>query len=136
MKKHLLHIAVLGLAIVMLPLHTFAASDKDEKASLRAVVAEEKAESASWKFADFTVEMIDSYSPFIFRTKKSQQLEEVRVILEVNSMGAISGFELENSEDKGLKERLDYVIRKLPKCEPIPGKQDYGPQSFELIIQK
>lgn len=136
MKKQLLHIAIFGLAFATLPMGAFATSEKDEKASLRALVTEENAETASWKFADFTVEMIDSYSPFIFRTKKSQQLDEVRVTLEVDSMGTISGFELENSEDRGLKERLDYVIRKLPKCEPIPGKQNYGAQSFELIIQK
>lgn len=136
MKNYFLHIAVLGMALVAYPLTGFASSLEEEKASLRAVLEEENSESASWKFADFTVEIIDSYSPFIFRTKKSQQLNEVKVILEVNSMGAISGFELQNSEDKGLKERLDYVIRKLPKCEPIPGKQRYQAQTFELIIQK
>lgn len=136
MKKLISHIGITALAIMLSPLNVFASGNLEEKATLRVVIEEAKAESASWKFADFTEEMIDSYSPFIFRTKKSQEIDEVRVLLDVNSMGEISGFEIENSDDKGLKERLDHVIRKLPKCEPIPGKQQYGPQTFELIIQK
>ena len=38
-----------------------------------------------WAWPEFTLEMVDSYTPFIFRTKNSAALDEVRVILNVNN---------------------------------------------------
>ncbi|GMQ29498.1 hypothetical protein [Algoriphagus confluentis] len=92
--------------------------------------------NSHWAWPEYTLDMIDSYSPFLFRTKKSQSLEEVRVVLQVDARGRISGFEVLSEVDKGLKERLDYMIRKMPDCKPVPGYQEYGPAAFELIINK
>ncbi len=111
------------------------ASEKEDKLSVKSATNNEEA-VAHWSFAENSLEMVDSYSPFIFRTKKSQEIEEVRIQLEVDSMGRISGFDVLNSEDKGLINRLDYVIRKLPNCEPVPGLSQYGPQVFEMVIRK
>lgn len=89
-----------------------------------------------WAWPEYTLEMIDSYSPFLFRTRKSQDLEEVKLHLEVNSKGRLSGFEVIGEVDKGLRERLDHLIRKLPDCKPVPGYSSYGPEKFELTIRK
>jgi hypothetical protein len=89
-----------------------------------------------WAWPEYTLEMIDSYSPFLFRTKKSQDLEEVKIHLEVNSKGRLSGFEVIGQVDNGLKERLDHMIRKLPDCKPVPGYSSYRPERFELTIRK
>lgn len=92
--------------------------------------------NSHWAWPENTLEMIDSYSSFLFRTKKSQVLEEVKILLEVNSKGRVSGFEVMGEVDKGLKERLDYLIRKLPECKPVPGYSSYTPERFELTIRK
>lgn len=92
--------------------------------------------NSHWAWAEFTLEMIDSYSPFLFRTKRSQGLDEVKIILDVNSKGRVSGFEILGEVDNGLKERLDHMIRKLPNCKPVPGFANYSPERFELTIRK
>lgn len=92
--------------------------------------------NSHWAWPEFTLEMIDSYSPFLFRTKKSQALDEVKVLLDVNSKGRVSGFEVVGEVDKGLLERLDHMIRKLPDCKPVPGYPNYSPERFELTIKK
>ncbi|GMQ26714.1 hypothetical protein Aoki45_33970 [Algoriphagus sp. oki45] len=92
--------------------------------------------NSHWAWPEYTLDMIDSYSPFLFRTKKSQSLEEVKVMLQVDARGRISGFEVLSEVDKGLKERLDHMIRKMPDCKPVPGYQEYAPALFELTINK
>ncbi|WP_051315011.1 hypothetical protein [Algoriphagus terrigena] len=92
--------------------------------------------NSHWAWRENTLEMIDSYSTFLFRTKKSQELDEVKVVLLVNSKGRVAGFELLGSTDKGLKERLDHLIRKLPDCKPVPGYMSYSPEKFEMTIRK
>ncbi len=92
--------------------------------------------NSHWAWPEYTLEMIDSYSPFLFRTKKSQALDQVIVLLDVNSKGKVSGFEVLGEVDKGLQERLDHMIRKLPNCKPVPGYQSYSPERFELTIKK
>lgn len=92
--------------------------------------------NSHWAWPEYTLEMIDSYSTFLFRTKRSQDLEEVKVLLDVNSKGRVSGFEILGEVDKGLKERLDHMIRKLPDCKPVPGFSSYIPERFELTIRK
>jgi hypothetical protein len=89
-----------------------------------------------WVWRENTMDMIDSYLPFLFRTKKSSSYDEVKVLLQVNSKGELSGFEILGEVDKGMKERLDYILRKLPDCKPVPGYTNYTPQTFELIIKK
>lgn len=92
--------------------------------------------NSHWVWSENTLDIIDSYSPFLFRTKKSASVEEVKILLQVNSIGRLIGFEVLSDVDKGLKERLDYVLRKLPDCKPVPGYDRYGLETFELIIQK
>jgi hypothetical protein len=91
---------------------------------------------SSWAFDSQVSEIIDSYSSFIFRTKKSQSLDQVKFLVEVDSFGKIVGFELIDQEDKGLKERLDYVVRQLPDCKPVVGSATYKPETFEISISK
>ena len=92
--------------------------------------------NSHWVWSENTLDILDSYSPFLFRTKKSANVEEVKVLLQVNAMGRLSGFEVMSDVDKGLKERIDYVLRKLPDCKPVPGYDNYGIETFELIIKK
>ncbi|MEP1259083.1 hypothetical protein, partial [Algoriphagus sp.] len=92
--------------------------------------------NSHWIWSETTLEQINSYSPFIFRTKKSAKNEEVKVLLQVNSSGRLNGVKVLGKVDKGLQERLDYVLRKLPDCKPIPGHSTYGTQTFELVIKK
>lgn len=92
--------------------------------------------NSHWAWDENTLEMIDSYAPFLFRTKKSRALDEVKILLDVNSRGRVSGFEVIGEVDKGLKERLDHVFRKLHDCKPVPGFVNYSPERFELTIRK
>ena len=92
--------------------------------------------NSHWVWPEYTLDMIDSYSPFLFRTKKSQALEEVKILLNVNSKGRISGFEVLSEVDKATKERLDHMIRKMPDCKPVPGFEAYTASIFELTIKK
>lgn len=89
-----------------------------------------------WSWPEFTLEMVDSYTPFIFRTKNSAALDEVRVILNVNEKGKLVGYEFLTEADRGLEQRIAHVLRKLPNCLPFPGHAVYGPTDFELIIKK
>lgn len=115
-----------------------SSSAKDVKLEPLTIVEENIANNLSshWAWPEYTLDMIDSYSPFLFRTKKSQAVEEVKVLLTVDSKGKLSGYELVSEVDKGLKERLDYLVRKLPKCKPVPGFSNYSPEVFELTIRK
>lgn len=92
--------------------------------------------NSHWTWPEYTLEMIDSYSPFLFRTKKSAALEEVKIVLQINSKGKLSGFEILSEVDHGLKERLDHLLRKLPDCKPVPGYDYYNSEVFELTIRK
>lgn len=92
--------------------------------------------NSNWAWAEHTLNIIDSYSPFLFRTRKSAKLEEVKLLLQVDSMGKISGYEVLSSSDKGLRERLDHVIHKIPNCNSVTGLSSYQCETFELIIRK
>lgn len=92
---------------------------------------------AAWEFPKQTSEIIDSYSSFIFRTKKSAEVEELRVVLNVNEKGKISGYKVLNEDaDKGLIERMRYVLRQIPRPMPVPGFDHYDAAEFLLIIKK
>ncbi|MBW3467261.1 hypothetical protein [Arthrospiribacter ruber] len=92
---------------------------------------------AAWEFPEHTSEIIDSYSSFIFRTKKSAEVEELRVVLNVNPKGKISGYKVLNKDaDKGLVERMGYVLRQIPRPMPVPGFDNYDAAEFLLIIKK
>nr|WP_211482867.1 hypothetical protein [Algoriphagus locisalis] len=92
--------------------------------------------NSHWVWSENTLDIIDSFSPFLFRTKKSATVDQVKILVEVNSIGRLSAFEVVGDVDRGLKERIDYVLRKLPDCKPVPGFDKYGLETFELIIQK
>ncbi|AFL85984.1 hypothetical protein Belba_3483 [Belliella baltica DSM 15883] len=89
-----------------------------------------------WAWPEFTLEMVDSYTPFIFRTKNSAALDEVRLVLNVNDKGKLVGYEFLTEADRGLEQRIAHVLRKLPKCLPVPGYDTYGATDFELIIKR
>ncbi|MGY6523571.1 MAG: hypothetical protein ACXIUD_17705 [Mongoliitalea sp.] len=88
-----------------------------------------------WAWPEFTLDVIDSHIPFIFRTKKAADLEELKVLVNINGKGKIVGFDvLTENVDKGTKERVAHVLRKLPKAQPVPGFTSYSDTSFELLI--
>ena len=91
---------------------------------------------SAWVWPSFTLEMVESYTPFIFRTKTSASLDEVKVILNIDNKGKLIGYEFLTEVDKGLEERMAHVLRKLPKCLPVPGYSRYDATDFELIIRK
>ncbi|MEB2775192.1 hypothetical protein SYJ56_07725 [Algoriphagus sp. D3-2-R+10] len=92
--------------------------------------------NSHWIWSENTFNNLESYSPFLFQTKKSARIGEVKVLLQVNSTGRMIGFKILSDVDKGLRERIDYVLRKLPDCKPVPGYDKYGVETFELIIKK
>lgn len=91
---------------------------------------------APWFWSEETFKMLDGYAPFIFRTKKSASaIDELRVMISINEFGKVIGHKILNeSADKGLKERLAYVLRKMPAAIPVPGFNYYESMDFELIM--
>jgi hypothetical protein len=134
MKTSFARTFLLSIALVVVS-STFALAGNDDlKVALE--IKNSSAESSSWVFESDVNAIIDSYSSFIFRTKKSQELSEVKFLVNVDSFGKIVGFELIGQEDKGLKERLDYVVRQLPKCKPAQGHTSLKSETFEIMIKK
>jgi hypothetical protein len=92
---------------------------------------------APWAFPVQTLDIVDSYIPFLFRTKKSAAIDELMVLISINEVGRISNYEVLNKDaDRGLKERVGHVVRNLPNAVPVPGFSRYDPMDFELIIKK
>ena len=61
----------------------------------------------------------------------------MKVIISVNEKGNLSGYEVLNEEaDKGLVERVGFVVRQMPNAQPVPGFQSYEAMDFELVIRK
>ncbi|UJP63477.1 hypothetical protein [Mongoliitalea daihaiensis] len=88
-----------------------------------------------WAWPEHTLDVIDSHLPFIFRTKKAAELDELKIVVNINSKGKIIGFDLMTENvDKGTKERVAHVLRKLPNAQPVPGFTSYSDTSFELLI--
>lgn len=137
MKTSFLHRFVLVLVLVLLSSEVVFASVPKEKIDLIIKSSSQSiSESPSWEFESDVDDIIDSYSSFIFRTKKSQELNQVKFLINVDSFGQIVGFELLEVDDKGLKERLDYVVRQLPKCKPAHGHTALKAETFEIMIKK
>lgn len=118
-----------------------SSDDKDLKSSssseIRVHSSAEDTYGAAWEFPEYTNELIDSYAPFIFRTKKSAEIEELRVILNVNEKGKISGYQvLNDNADRGLVERMGFVLRQLPKPQAVPGFETNEATDFLLTIKK
>ncbi|WP_373522999.1 hypothetical protein [Aquiflexum sp.] len=88
-----------------------------------------------WTWSESTLEMLDKSSSFIFRSKKSAEIEELRVLVSINDKGKLTGYKVLNEEaDKGLIERVGYVLRKMPSAIPVPGFDKYEAMNFELTI--
>ncbi len=136
MKRSALIRSLLSLAAIALLSFSAMAGNDDLIIRKYAESGANEAISSSWKFSEDFNALIDSYSSFIFRTKKSQEIDQVNFVIEVNSFGKIVGFELDSEADKGLKERLDYVVRQLPSCQPAEGAATYKSEKFEIIIKK
>lgn len=101
------------------------------------VRGDENTSISPWAFPSHTLDLVDSYVPFIFRTKKSAQIDELKIIISVNDHGKIDDYEVLNENaDKGLIERIGYVVRNMPRALPVPGFDNYDPMRFELIIKK
>ena len=90
-----------------------------------------------WVFPVHTLDLVESYTPFIFRTKKSAAIDELKVLINVDNKGRISGYEVLNEgADKGLVERVGHVVRNMPRAQAIPGFDRYDAMDFELVIKK
>ncbi|MCH7408676.1 hypothetical protein MM239_04660 [Belliella sp. DSM 111904] len=109
---------------------------KDEKSRDAENVSSEEDFGCAWEWPAHTSELLASYIPFLFRTKQSAMLDEVRIVLNVNNQGKLTGYQMLTDSDKGLEQRVGHVLRKLPKCTPIPGYANYDAVDFELVIKK
>lgn len=91
---------------------------------------------APWFWSEETFSMLDGYAPFIFRTKKSSaSIDELRVVITINEFGKVIAYKILNeSADKGLKERVAHVLRKMPDAIPVPGFNSYESMEFELVM--
>lgn len=90
---------------------------------------------APWTWTESAMELLDKSTAFIFRTKKSSEVDTLKVIVSINDQGKMIGYKVMNEEaDKGLIERVGYVLRKMPNAVPVPGFDDYGPMDFELTF--
>jgi hypothetical protein len=88
-----------------------------------------------WTWSESTLEMLDKSSAFIFRSKKSSEIDELRVLVSINDKGKLTGYKVLNEDaDKGLIERVGYVLRKMPSAIPVPGFEKYEAMNFELTI--
>lgn len=88
-----------------------------------------------WTWSESTLEMLDKSSAFIFRSKKSSEIDELRVLVSINDKGKLTGYKVLNEDaDKGLIERVGYVLRKMPSAIPVPGFERYEAMNFELTI--
>ena len=137
MKTSFVHRIVIAIALVGFSAgFSFAGNGEDKSGLTIKSSSVSSIESSSWEFESDVNQIIDSYSSFIFRTKKSQELDQVKFLVNVDSFGKIVGFELLDAEDKGLKERLDFVVRQLPKCKPAKGHTSLKAETFEIMIKK
>jgi hypothetical protein len=137
MKTSFLHTILLAIALIGFSTANLMAGSDEEKVSLEIKSNSDASSfSRSWEFSSDVNQIIDSYSAFIFRTKKSQELNHVKFLINVDSFGKIVGFELVGQDDKGLKERLDYVVRQLPNCKPAVGHTALKAETFEISIKK
>ena len=92
---------------------------------------------SAWAWNNEVLSMLDSYTPFIFRTKKSAEVEQLKIKLNINNRGKLIGYEvLTEDADKGLVERVAHVLRKMPNAQPVPGFSNYEATAFELVFTK
>ena len=69
-----------------------------------------------WTWSESTLEMLDRSSSFIFRSKKSAEIDELRVLISINDKGKLTGYKVLNEEaDKGLIDRVG-MFSENAKC--------------------
>lgn len=140
-KKFQLSVLIMALALISFSVSASVTSEKDDENSrvsseLRLHSTSDDVYGSPWEFPEFTNEIIDSYVPFIFRTKKSAEITELRVILSVSEKGKIAGYKVINEDaDKGLKERVGFVLRQLPRPQSVVGFEQHESTDFLLIIK-
>lgn len=80
-------------------------------------------------------EFVDQYSSFIFRTKKSIELEELEVILNINQKGKLVGYDFLTDVDNGTQQRVAYVLRQMSDWHPAMEEGMFVPMEYKLTIK-
>lgn len=80
-------------------------------------------------------EFVDQHSAFIFRTKKSLEIEELKVILNINHKGKLVGYDFLTEVDNGTQQRVAYVIRQMTDWHPAMEEGMFVPTEYELTIK-
>lgn len=139
--KNLLAILFLGCFTLISVSQGFASTvyrtGEDEKKSISesGLVTAEYFSWSAWEWTPEALEVLESYVPFIFRTKKSAEIDNLEVLVAIDEKGRIKSYKLLNAEeDKGLRERIGYALRQMPKAVALPGYNDYKPMEFKFIF--
>jgi len=80
-------------------------------------------------------EFVDQHSAFIFRTKKSTGIEELKVILSINNKGKLVGYDFLTKVDNGTQQRVEYVLRQMTDWHPAMEEGMFVPTEYELTIK-
>lgn len=80
-------------------------------------------------------EFVDQHSSFIFRTKKSMEIEELKVILNISHHGKLVGYDFLTEVDNGTQQRVAYVLRQMSDWNPAMEEGMFVPMEYELTIR-
>jgi len=80
-------------------------------------------------------EFVDQHTSFIFRTKKSLEIDELKVILNINHKGKLVGYDFLTEVDNGTQQRVAYVIRQMSDWHPAMEEGMFVPTEYELTIK-
>ncbi|HSJ67152.1 MAG TPA: hypothetical protein VK921_05745 [Anditalea sp.] len=80
-------------------------------------------------------EFVDQHSSFIFRTKKSMEIEELKVILNISHLGKLVGYDFLTEVDNGTQQRVAYVLRQMSDWNPAMEEGMFVPMEYELTIR-
>jgi hypothetical protein len=80
-------------------------------------------------------EFVDQHSSFIFRTKKSVDIEELKVVLSINHKGKLVGYDFLTKVDNGTQQRVEYVLRQMTDWHPAMEEGMFVPSEYELTIR-
>jgi len=80
-------------------------------------------------------EFVDQHSAFIFRTKKSTDIEELKVVLSINNKGKLVGYDFLTKVDNGTQQRVEYVLRQMTDWHPAMEEGMFVPTEYELTIK-
>jgi hypothetical protein len=92
---------------------------------------------SAWVWNEDVMNLIESHVPFIFRTRKSAKLDELKILVNINNRGKFVSFEVLTEEaDRGLVERIEHLLKRIPDARPVPGFSSYEATAFELVFSK